>query len=65
MEDLRNFIKVDNHCVLDLVHLNEDISSFEERRPKFNEKCPETSIRSRGIDAESGGRLLTEIAHQC
>ena len=64
MEGLRNFIKVDNHCALDVGHLNEGIRPFEVRRPKFNEECPETSIRSRGIDAESGGRLLTEIAHQ-
>ena len=45
MEGLRNFFKVDNHCALDVGHLNEGIRSSELRRPKFEEGCPEASIR--------------------
>ena len=37
--------KVDNHCALDVSHLNEGIRSLEVRRPKFEEGCPEASIR--------------------
>ena len=38
---LRNFIKVDNHCSLEVGHLKEGTRSFEVRRPKFEEECPE------------------------
>ena len=40
MEGLRNFVKVDNHCALDVGHLNEGMMPFEVRRPKFKERCP-------------------------
>ena len=47
LEGLRNFFKVDNHCALDVGHLNECTRSFEVRRPKFEEGTPgpEVSIR--------------------
>ena len=45
MEGLRNFIKVDNHCALNVGHLKEGTRSFEVRRPKFEEECSEVSIR--------------------
>ena len=45
MEGLRNFIRVDNHCALDVGHLNEGMRRFEVRRPKFEEGCPEASFR--------------------
>ena len=45
MEGLRNLIKFDNHCALDVGHLKEGTRSFEVRRPKFKEGCPEVSIR--------------------
>ena len=38
MEGLRNFIKVDNHCVLG--RLNEGMRYFEVRRPKFERGAP-------------------------
>ena len=37
--------KVDNHCALHVGHQNEGIRSFQVRRPKFEEGCPEVSIR--------------------
>ena len=37
MEGLRNFLKVDNHCALDVGHLTEGTRSFEVRRLKFEE----------------------------
>ena len=40
MEGLRNFIKVDNHCALDVGHLNVGMMPFEVGRPKFRERCP-------------------------
>ena len=40
VEGLRNFIKVDNHCALDVGHLNEGMMPFEVGRPKFKERCP-------------------------
>ena len=45
MEGLRNIIKVDNHCALEVCHLRGGTSSFEVRRTKFEEGCPEVSIR--------------------
>ena len=49
-EGLRNFIKVDNHCALDVGHL----------KPSFiNQE------RYRGVDAESSGSWLPESVHQC
>ena len=45
MEGLRNFIKVDNHCALDVGHLNEGMRSVEVRGPNLEEGCPEVSIR--------------------
>ena len=36
---------MDNHCALDVGHLNEGIRSFEVRRPKCEEVCPEVLIR--------------------
>ena len=38
MEGLRNFIKVDNHCALDVGHLNESTRPFEVRRPKLKKR---------------------------
>ena len=40
MEGLRNSFKVDNHCALDVDHLNEGTRSFAVRAPKFKEGCP-------------------------
>ena len=45
MDGLRNFIKVDSHCALDVGHLNEGVRSFEVRGPKLEEWRPEVSIR--------------------
>ena len=45
MEGLINFFKVDNHCALDVDHLNEGIRSFEVRGPKFKGVYSEASIR--------------------
>ena len=45
MEGLRNFIEVDNHSALDRGHLKEGARSIVVRRPKFEEGCPEVSIR--------------------
>ena len=45
MEGLRNFIKVDNHCALEVGQLKEGTRSSQVRRPKFEEACPEVSIR--------------------
>ena len=45
MEGLRNFIEVDNHSALDVGYLKEGTRSFVVRRPKFEEGCPEVSIR--------------------
>ena len=42
---LRNFIEVDNHSAVDVGHLKEGTRSFVVRRPKFEEECPEVSIR--------------------
>ena len=42
---LINFFKVDNHCALDVDHLNEGIRSFEVRGPKFKRVYFEASIR--------------------
>ena len=62
MEGLRNFIKVDDHCALEVGHLKEGTRSFEVRRPKFEEV---NQGRSRGIDAESRRSWLPESVHQC
>ena len=55
MEHLRNFVKVDNLCALEVGPLQEGTRSIELRRPKFEKGCPEvsTSGRSRGIDAQN------------
>ena len=45
MEGLRNFIKMENHCALEVGHLKEGTRSFDVRWPKFEEGCPEVSIR--------------------
>ena len=45
MEDLRNFIEVDNHSALDVGHLKEVTRSFAVRRPMFEEGCTELTIR--------------------
>ena len=45
MEGLSNFIEVDNHSALDVGHLKQGTRSFEERRPKCKEECPEALIR--------------------
>ena len=45
MQDLRNFIKVDNHCALAVGHPREGTRSFKVRRPKCEEGRPEVSIR--------------------
>ena len=42
---LRNFIKVNNHCALEVGHLTEGTRSFQVRRPKFEEGYPEVSMR--------------------
>ena len=42
MERLRNFIKVDNHCALDVGHWSECIRPFEVRRQR--RARPEASI---------------------
>ena len=39
MEGLRNFIKDDNHCALEVGYLTEGFRSCEVRRPKFEEGC--------------------------
>ena len=67
MEGLRNFIKVDDHCALDVGHLTEGVRPFEVRRPKFKEGCPEASIREGPEEltprAEEVG--LRNSVHQC
>ena len=45
MEGLRNSIEVNNHCALDVGHLNEGTRSFEVPRPKCEEGSPEVSTR--------------------
>ena len=45
MEGLRNFFSVDNHCAQEVRHLKEGTRSFEVRRPKFEEACPEVPIK--------------------
>ena len=45
MEGLRNFIKVENHCALEVGHLKEGTRIFQVRRPQFEEGSPEVSIR--------------------
>ena len=45
MEGLRNFMEADSRSALDVGHLKEGTLSFEVRRPKFEEGCPEVSIR--------------------
>ena len=45
MEGLRNIIEVDNRSAQEVGRLKEGTSSFEVRRPKFEEGCPEVSIR--------------------
>ena len=40
MEGLRNFIKMENHCALEVGHLKEGTRSFDVRWPKFEEGCP-------------------------
>ena len=48
---LRNTVEVDNHGALKVGHFKEGTRSFEVRRPKFEEGCPEVSIK------ESPGEL--------
>ena len=36
---------MDSHCALEVDHLKEGTRLFEVRRPKFEEGCPEVSIR--------------------
>ena len=38
-------LKLINHSALDVGYLNEGTRSFEVRRPKIEEGCPEVSIR--------------------
>ena len=45
VEGLRNFIKVDNRCALEVGHLREGTRPFQVRRPKFKEECTEKAIR--------------------
>ena len=45
MEGLRNFVKMDIHCALEVGHLKEGTSSFEVRRPKCEEESTEVFIR--------------------
>ena len=42
---MRNFIKVENHCALDVGHLNESTRSFDVRRPECEEGSPEVLVR--------------------
>ena len=44
-EGLRNFVKVDDHCTLEVGHLREGTRSFEVRRPQCEEGSPEVLIR--------------------
>ena len=45
MEGLRNFIKVDSRRALEVGHLKEGTRFYGVGRPKFEEGCPEASIR--------------------
>ena len=45
VEGLRNFVKIGHHCALKVGHLKEITRIYEVRRPKFEEGCPEVSIR--------------------
>ena len=68
MEGLRNLFEVDNPSALDVGHLKEGTqSSFQIRRPKFEEGCPGgvNQGRSRGIDAQNRRSWLQENVHQC
>ena len=42
---LRNFIRVDNHCALEVGHLRKGSRSFEVRRPRCEEGSPEVLVR--------------------
>ena len=65
-EGLRNSVKVDNPCALEVGHLRKGSRSFEVRRPKCEEGSPGLSQgRSRGIDAQSGGSGYPEVVYQC
>ena len=45
MDGLRNFMKVDNHCALEVGHLRKGSRSFKIRRPKCEEGSPEVLVR--------------------
>ena len=45
MEGLRNFIQVDNHSAQEVGHLSEGVGTFQVRRPKGEEGCPEVLVR--------------------
>ena len=53
MEGLRNIIKVDNHCALEVGHLRGGTRSFKVRRPKCEEEARGVNQgRPRGSDAQ-------------
>ena len=45
MEALRHFLKVDNHCAVEVGQLSEGTRPFQVRTPKFKEGCVEEAIR--------------------
>ena len=53
VEGLRNFIRVDNHCALEVGQLSECIRLFHVQRLKFKEEA--IWGRPPGADAKSGG----------
>ena len=42
---MREFIKIDSHRALEVGHLKEGFGTFEIRRPKGQEGCPEVAVR--------------------
>ena len=66
-EGPRNFVRVDNHCALEVGHQIEGPRSFEVRRPKCEEGSPEVLIKE-GPDEltlRAGGGGYPEDVYQC
>ena len=62
VEGLRHFIKVDNHCALDVGHLSVGTRSFAVRRPKFEEGVNQGMIEEMTLRGRS---WLPESMYQC
>ena len=62
MEGLRNFIKVDNHCALDVRHLYGGMRSFEVRGTKLEEGSPEATLRTEEVGSQKACINVDHIA---